>query len=257
MGEIYYLNVSFGDASVIISDSSTYLVDCHKIENYAYLLPKTKLLNGVFITHQHRDHFSGLEYLKDNNYSISFLIYSPYERRYGDSSVEYEEWDEFNSYVDYFKNKGTKLYIPYQQDNFDKPWWSPSGIDFWILGPADHIANNDSRELHDACLVIHAKMGGRKCLFTGDASDVNLEYVADNTSNICNDILHASHHGSINGASLSFIKKCDAGYTVISTEQGVKENIPHAKALDRYKKNTREQVYRTDLNGILEWSFNV
>ena len=44
MGETYYLNVGFGDASVIISDSSTFLVDCHKIEDYTYLLPKNKPL---------------------------------------------------------------------------------------------------------------------------------------------------------------------------------------------------------------------
>ncbi len=255
MGETYYLNVGFGDASIIISDSSTYLVDCHKIEDYMYLLPKNKLIQGVFITHQHRDHFSGLEYLKDNNYEISFLIYSPYDRKYGDSSVEYEEWDEFNSYIDYFKNKGTKLYTPHRQENFEKPWWSSSGVDFWILGPAYHIANSDSRELHDACLVIHAKMGGRKCLFTGDASDVNLEYIADNTSNICNDILHASHHGSKNGAPLSFIKKCDMDFTIISTEVGVKENVPHQTALNRYKENTKEQVYRTDNDGTLKFTF--
>lgn len=257
MGKLYHLNVGFGDASIIISDTATFLIDCHGIEDFAYLLPQNKKIRGVFITHQHRDHFSGLRYLKENYYSIDYLICSPYDRRYRDSSVEYDEWTEFNSYVDYFKKYGSKVYTPCRQDNFDKPWWSPDGVDFWMLGPAYHLANSDTRELHDACLVIHAKIGDRKCLFTGDASDINLEYVADNTTNICNDILHASHHGSINGASLSFIKKCDAGYTVISTEQGVKENIPHAEALDRYKKNTKEQVYRTDLNGTLEWSFNV
>ena len=124
-----------------------------------------------------------------------------------------------------------------------------------MLGPSPYIAKSDTRELHDACLVIHARIGKRRCLFTGDGSDLNIEDIAENTTNICNDILHASHHGSLNGASLSFIKKCNAAYTVISTEAGVYENVPHPTALKRYKDNTSEKVYRTDNDGTLTWTY--
>lgn len=255
MGLLYHLDVGFGDASVIISDSATFLIDCHRIEDHSSLLSEDKQIRAVFITHQHRDHFSGLEYLQDNDYSIEFLIYSPYDRRYGDNSVEYEEWTEFNSYKEYFQENGAKLYAPCRQSNFDKPWWSSNGINFWMLGPSYDIAQDQNRELHDACLVICAKMGLRKCLFTGDASDKNLEDVSGSTNYICGDILHASHHGSLEGASLSFIKECDMSYTVISTESGVYENVPHPTALRRYKENTKEKVYRTDIDRTLEWTF--
>jgi beta-lactamase superfamily II metal-dependent hydrolase len=117
------------------------------------------------------------------------------------------------------------------------------------------IATSDTRDLHDASLVIHAKLNSRQCLFTGDASDANLEDVAASVTNICNDILHASHHGSIDGASLSFIKACSAVYTVISTESGVHDNVPHPTALRRYADNTKGKVYRTDVDGSLKWSF--
>ena len=69
-------------------------------------------------------------------------------------------------------------------------------MSFEIIGPAVNIATCATRELHDACLVIKANMGRRCCLFTGDASDANLKWIADNTTDYCNDILHASHHGS-------------------------------------------------------------
>lgn len=136
MGELHHLDVGCGgDASVIKSSGATFLIDCHNISEHKHLLPNNKnLRGGVFITHQHRDHFSGLAFLKDNAYSIDCLIYSPYTRRRGDNSVEYEEWQEFESLMTHFKNKGTKTYTPYRQDDFKKPFWSTNGIKFEIIG---------------------------------------------------------------------------------------------------------------------------
>jgi beta-lactamase superfamily II metal-dependent hydrolase len=255
MGKLHHLNVGCADCSIITSNNYTFLIDCHSIENYTDLLPANKKIRGVFITHQHYDHFDGLSYLKENDYEISHLIYSPYERRYGDTSVQYEEWNDFIRYRDYFEKKGTTLHYPYRQTQFDKPWWEIDSLKFFILGPASHIAKADTRELHDASLVIHVELGNRKCLFTGDASDTTLNYISKNTTNICNDILHASHHGSINGADLDFIKACNAKYTVVSTKSGVHENVPSSTALQRYRSNTKEEVYRTDTDGSIKWTF--
>lgn len=255
MGSLHCLNVGCADASVIKTDSATFLVDCHNIEDHKNLLPSTKKLRGVFVTHQHRDHYSGLDYLYRQGYSIDYLIYSPYERRYGDSSVTIEEWNEFNDLKTKFEKKGTQLHAPYRQDSFDKPFWDTDGVKFEIIGPAKSVATSDTRELHDACLVIKAILGKRKCLFTGDASDANLEYIEKNTKNFCDDILHASHHGSLNGAHLEFIKKANVSYTLISTKSGVYENVPHATALRRYKENTKNDVRRTDVDGTWKWDF--
>jgi beta-lactamase superfamily II metal-dependent hydrolase len=209
----------------------------------------------VFVTHQHYDHFLGLRYLKNNGYSIDYLICSPYKRRYSDNSVEYDEWRTFQEFADYFVDRGTKIYRPYRQTDFGKPWWAPWGLKIWMLGPSKSIASSPTRELHDASLVFHIKMGSRKCLFTGDASDTSLKWIAGHTKNPCGDILHASHHGSINGADLDFIKKCKASYTVISTKAGVHSNVPHPTALARYKNHTSDEVYRTDKDGTLRWTF--
>lgn len=255
MGKLHHLNVGCADMSVIESDGNIFLIDCYDIEAHRHLLPLDKNIKAVFITHQHYDHFLGLQYLRDKGFKIEYLIHSPYERRYADTSVSYDEWKDFNSHKDYFKEHGSKIYHPFRQGSFDQPWWNNSGLKFWLLGPNKTIAERDTRELHDACLVFHIKMGERRCLFTGDASDANLNYIAKNTNNICNDILHASHHGSINGADLEFIKAANAEYTVISTKKGAHESVPHSTALKRYSDNTSKQVYRTDLDGNLVWSF--
>lgn len=255
MGTIYCLNVGCCDASVVITSNATFLIDTHGIGDHSDILPSNKRIRGVFITHQHEDHYSGLRYLWDNKYSIDCLIFSPYERRRGDSSVTLEEWDEFNELKDNFISRGTKVYSPNRQASWDKPYWDTNGAKFWIIGPDVGTATSDTRELHDACLVIKADLGDRKILFAGDASDTNLQFIEENTINFCDDILHASHHGSINGAYLPFIKKCNASYTVISTESGVYDNVPHPTAIKRYNENTKNEVYRTDRDGTIKWTF--
>ncbi len=255
MGELHCLQVGSGDTSIIRTDTAVFLVDCYNIEQHRHLLPSNKHIQGVFITHQHTDHFSGLHYLKKQGFSIDVLIHSPYERRREDNSVTLDEWNDFQALKSHFQSKGTKMYFPFRQDDFSKPYWQPNGISFHIVGPAKHIAQSQTRELHDACLVIQATLGKRYCTFTGDASDANLENIASTTKDYCNDILHASHHGSINGAEESFIKKANASYTVISTEEGVYDNVPHPDALALYRKHTSKIVYRTDDDGSLKWTF--
>lgn len=254
MGTLHFLNVGCADATVIMTDEATFLVDCQDIGKYRQLLPANKKIKALFLTHQHSDHYSGMEYLRANGYGIEYLIYSPYERRRNDASLTLEEWNEFNDHKEYFERTGTKLYKPYRQESFEKPFWTVAGIKFWMLGPKKITATSETRVLHDACLVFRADLGARKCTFTGDASDSNLEGVAG-IDHICDDILHASHHGSIEGASLDFIKKCSASYTVISTATGKYENVPHPTALKRYKDNTSNIVYRTDVDGSIKFTF--
>lgn len=257
MGALHQLKVGCGDAAVITGANHTFLIDTNNIGDHAALLPSSKKLRGVFITHQHRDHFSGLQYLRDNGYSIDFLIHSPYQRRYNDASVQLDEWNEFGKLREYFVANGTETRDPFRQDTFDEAWWKDAdvGLSFWMLGPHQDLAKSDTRELHDACLVIKATMGSRHCLFTGDASDALLRRVADTTTNICGDVLSASHHGSINGAEEVFIKACSAAYTVISTEEGVHENVPHRDAIARYNKHTSQRVFRTDHDGSVRTDF--
>jgi beta-lactamase superfamily II metal-dependent hydrolase len=255
MGVLHCLDVGCGDASLIAAQGMTILIDCHNIEQHSSVLPSDKNILCVFVTHQHRDHFSGLEYLRAKKFSIKYLIYSPYARRYNDQSVQADEWNEFNAHRDYFAQNGTQTFTPYRQESWTTPYWAPSGLRFWMLGPAPTIASREARQLHDGCLVFRADLGNMVCTFTGDASDLNLDYIAANTNNICGDVLHASHHASIEGASMSFIQKCNPRWTIISTACGRYPSVPDRTALKRYKDNSRVGIWRTDNDGSCIFNF--
>lgn len=255
MGKIHVCQVCCGDCTVIQASSHTYLIDCHSIDLHRSLLPTSKRLRGVFITHQHRDHYSGLRWLKDNGYKIDFLIYSPYMRRHNDYSVTYDEWTEFEQLRDAFVRQGTEIRSPYRQDSFNEPFWPADDVKFWMLAPFQDLARSETRELHDGCLVVKVNAGAEQFLVTGDASDCSLNRIATSTSNYCNGVLRASHHGSLNGADLDFVKGANATYTMISTECGTHDNVPHPTALQRYAAHTKSRVYRTDIDGTIHWSF--
>lgn len=255
MGKAYFCSVGHGDCTVIQGANQTFLIDCHDLESHARLLPSSKRLRGVFVTHQHYDHYSGLRYLKDHGYSIDFLFYSPYERRHNDASAPYEEWTEFNNLKDYFSGQGTQLRIPYRQGSFDKPYWDCNDVKFWMLGPFHSLASRETREIHDASLVIKVHAGDRKFLITGDASDSSLNLIASNTTHYCDDLLRASHHGSNNNADLDFIKGANADYTVVSTKSGVFPNVPGTTAMQRYRNHTKKKVFRTDEDGTVSCGF--
>lgn len=103
MGILWCVNVGCADSSIIVANNSDCLIiDCYDGLTLQKYLPVNKKIKALFITHQHYDHFKGMDYLITNNYLIEYLIYSPYERRHGDSSVEYDEWNEFNSYASYY-----------------------------------------------------------------------------------------------------------------------------------------------------------
>lgn len=244
----YFLNVGCADCTIMHIGNKIVMVDCRQgnsYENEANILDyiPNKHIDVLICTHQHYDHFDGIQVLLDNNISVGEIWESNYERRYGDSSVEYEEWQNYQQLV---AKLNTKIYHPTRSTEiFDRV----GGASFQFYNPIKNINDSETRELHDASLVFTLRKGKMSVTFTGDASDWALEQVTNYFTLQSKHVLHASHHGSINGAYLEFIKKINPNYTIISTKSGVYSNVPHPTALQRYKSYTNEAVRRTDVDG--------
>ena len=243
-----FLNVGCADCTVLQVGGKVVMIDCHQgniddgEEDILDFIPNNKI-DVLIITHQHYDHFDGIQILIDNNIEVSKIWESCYERRYNDNSVGYDEWQDYQKLI---AKLDAKIYHPKRNVKiFD----TVGGASFQFLNPHSDINDIDTRELHDACLVFIVIDGANTIIFTGDASDGALEDV-DNYFELKKiNILHASHHGSINGAYLDFIKSISPNYTIISTKSGVHSNIPHPTAIKRYESYTQKKVRRTDVNG--------
>lgn len=256
MGDSYkFLQVGCGDCSVLSIGSKIIMVDCYESNDYGVniidYVPANSTIDLLILTHPHYDHFLGIEKLIANNITVKEIWGSPYERRYGDHSLEYDEYKKYQSLVE---KLNAKVYTPTRKEGI---YDTIEGYDFYILNPVSNINSIDTRELHDACLVVSIQKQSStkdKTIFCGDVSDWALDKVIEKYDVGGTNILHASHHGSINGANLDFIKAVSPNYTIISTKSGVHENVPHSTAIQRYKSYTTKSVKRTDTDGTQSFS---
>lgn len=250
----HFLNVGCADCTIIEIGRQIIMVDCgyrrigkstiKKISIHDYLkyeIGKT-FIDLLIISHPHHDHYLGIEELI-SKIGVGEFWGSPYKRRYADPSLSYDEWNEY-------VNLKAKL-VPDLNNRFI--CWSGarkkfSECELVVLGPRRNINKNETREIHDACLVIWVSSPANKFVICGDASDSQLDQIRIDWNISGCTVLRASHHGSINGANLEFIKAASPRDAVISTQSGIFKSIPDNAALEKYQKYSQD-VFRTDTNG--------
>ena len=245
-----FLNVGCADCTILELGSKVVMVDCKQgdvdagEEDIIAQLQSDKI-DLLILTHPHRDHFTGIQTLLDNDITFSEIWGSPYKRRRGDNSLPLDEWNEYVAFVNKLKEQGAKSYTPYASSSV---YDTIGGAKFYIFAPYRGINNHETREVHDGNLIVKMVKGNNSILFGGDASDYAWDKAREKYSLSCH-ILHASHHGSINGANLEAIKEASPNYTIISTKSGVYDNVPSETALQRYRRYTKKAVRRTDIDG--------
>lgn len=250
----HFLNVGCADCTIFEMGKDLVVIDCGyrrrsngiskptNIADYITNVIGKSYIDLLIVSHPHHDHYLGMEDLI-GKFTVAEFWGSPYERRHGDNSLSLDEWKEYCQLKE-------KL-IPDNQKRFTCPSGTRktfSGCEFVVLGPRKAVNANDTRECHDASLVIWVETPANKFLICGDASDSELDQIrADWKLSECN-VLRASHHGSINGANLEYLKTVAPRYTIISTQSGVFENLPSNTALQRYREYSTK-VFRTDTDG--------
>jgi competence protein ComEC len=252
----HFLNVGCADCTIFEMGDDIVITDCGYrrfsteiskptsiLDYLRYEIGKT-YIDLLIISHPHHDHYLGMEEMI-GKVTVAEFWGSPYKRRYGDNSLSLDEWKEYCALKERLVPDNNSRFICTKEAKKTFAY----GCTFLVLGPRKDVNSNDTRECHDACLVIWVSTPANSFIICGDASDSELEEIRIdwNLADCCT-VLRASHHGSKNGANLEFIKTVSPRDTIISTQSSIFSNVPSNTALQRYK-NYSQKVFRTDIDG--------
>ncbi len=228
---VYYLDVSQGDSSVIISphqkeilmiDTGGSINSDYHVSNNTVLFLKSlgiKKIDLLIISHGDADH--GKETLNLlENYQVDNIILNK-------NSYNKLEKDIIKNghVVDSYKLK----YINYTNYN-------------------DYLSSNENY----SSILTYVNILNYKFLYMGDApKEVEEKFIKNNYLKV--DFLKVGHHGSNTSSSKYFIKKLNPDYSIISVGRNNMYGHPNDEVLDALS-NTL--IYRTDRDGSIEIKIN-
>lgn len=235
--KVYFIDVGQAD-SILIDDDNKYMLidagnnaDGPKLVSYFKELGITKF-EAIVGTHPHEDHIGGMDDII-KNFDIE-KVYMP---------EVITTTKTFEDVLDAIDSKKISFNVP---NIGDITKLNNSSIEVLSTG-------NDEKNLNDSSIVLKLKYGTTSFLFMGDASS-KIESTLLN-KDIKSDVLKVGHHGSKYSSSLSFLKKVNPTYAVISVGEGNTYDHPHKEILDRLSNNDIK-VYRTDLLGTVIFMSN-
>ncbi len=253
-----FINVGHGDSTLLQIHEKGFkeswygiLIDANSedspVDLAKYLKDKnTQHLQHVIITHPHWDHMSGLFDIVD----AGINVHNIWECKYKHDSPESKDYRDL---VKKLEKAGTTIHKPVASTN---PVNLLSTTQAYFFGPPQ----SDKEDIHDASIVvkiIHRYTDSQESknasiLFGGDAEckqssagqDCAWDRIYKNyNSYLSSGVLHASHHGSINGCHEEAIKAINPFRTIISV--GNKHGLPDKEALKIYEKYSRTSVTLT------------
>jgi competence protein ComEC len=185
-------------------------------------------------THRHRDHIGGMDNVLNRIPAALYL---------GDTTVYASGQDD-----DRLRDTVTVRAIPVQIPGADT--LEIDGVRFIIL-PPDPV--DDANE-NDNSALVRLEFGEFSMLFTGDAEDAERDWLVVNHASLLDaDVLKASHHGSRNGTSDTWLAAVSPERVVISAGLHRGFRHPHGEAVVAYEQAVGgdDRVYCTNRHGTI------
>ncbi|MDZ5712287.1 DNA internalization-related competence protein ComEC/Rec2 [Jeotgalibacillus sp. HH7-29] len=125
-------------------------------------------------------------------------------------------------------------------------YWQVGGNEFTVMVPSDQLEGNNGS------LVLHARLGGKKWLFTGDIEEETERDMLDQFGDI--DVLKVAHHGSNSSSTGNFLEIVKPETAVVSAGRNNSYGHPHPDVMERLL-DTGAKVYVTSEHGAVKYTF--
>jgi competence protein ComEC len=201
-----------GDAHLIqFKGGRTILIDAGYIQPAKEkLVPFLKkegvtVIDIVFISHPHRDHYEGLKPIIDNGIHISEVYFNLPDKEICDAEIPWGcDYQSVLASHALLKEHN----IPVKRASAGMKFDFGNGSRLSILYAFDGVDNPVGRlDVNDLSLIMLLEQDGYKILFTGDLNEKLGSYLADTAKDLDVDILKVPHHGTETCAPDSFFEK--------------------------------------------------
>lgn len=242
---IYFLNIGQGDSTFIKTPNNHQILVDGGPKNYILqeldvVMPFfDKTIDLVVVTHPHADHIDGLiEVLK--RYEVNAVLIT---------GVDYKSpsYDEFLKIV---TEKNIQIYIAEKNEDF-----SFGNVTLDVIYPNKPLLGKKFQDLNNSSIVIKILYGGKKILMTGDMAFEEENLLIKTGLNLRADILKVGHHGSKTSSSRDFLNLVKPEIAIIQSGNGNSFGHPSKEALNRLKAAGVQQIYRNDMDGLVEIIF--
>jgi len=235
---LYAINVRKADALLLRCGQTAYLIDTGTEDSFPFLLSVLKQegitrLDGVILTHTHKDHAGGLDYLLASDIEIDQVYASGY----------FTKKEKKHPAVTALAGTGREVVWLLSGDSLPL-----DGGTLEVLGPLvkdEEVENCDS-------LVLLATGGGGTMLLTGD-----MEFPEEDTLLAAGliphaDVLKVANHGEADATGEALVQAVSPSVAVISTNSDDEPDTPAKRVLKLLAKyNAAVYLTQDTENGVL------
>lgn len=237
--EVHYLDVGQADASLILCDNKTMLIDGGNPGDSSLIAAYLKKLNishldYIICSHAHDDHVGGLPGAL--SVATAGKVYAPITEN------DIKAYQSFKSKV---ASQGLTITNPSPGDTFQ---FGSSTVLF--LGPV----HENVSDLNDTSIVLKITYGDTSFLFTGDAERDEEQSILAQNYDLSATVLKVGHHGSGDSTTYPFLREIMPEYGIISVGEN-NYGHPTEETLSRLR-DADVKVYRTDMQGDIIVSSN-
>ena len=236
------LDVGQGDSILLLSGGKAALIDTG-VKSYEKDISRAleskgvKTLDLLLISHNHSDHMGGIVPITEE-FPVKNLVIP-------DLNKTDERTDKMQTAISNVKKGGGKCITAQKGTNL-----KVGEFDITVVG-----CYYDEKDENDRSIVVKAKIGKWKFLFTGDAQGPAEQRLLDDGADIKCDVLKVGHHGSMYGTTEEFLEAAAPSLAMISCGKGNRYSHPHDVVLLRLKE-AGVQYYRTDTSGSVTFNVN-